>query len=111
MTYNEFKEMAKAYDVETLIMAFNEYAEQELNDFDLHVYSMYDLDDLFVGVSPTNIIDSIEDGFNTGSPFVIINQQTGRFYSATTWDVHEHVWDYVEDWDSLDKYLIAADNG
>lgn len=110
MTYNEFKEMAKAYDVETLITAFNEYAEQELNDFDLRVFSMWDLDDLLSGTSPTDVIDSIEDGFNTGCPFVIV-KQSGRFYSATTLDVHEHVWDNVEDWDDFDKYLIAADNG
>lgn len=111
MTYNEFKEMVKAYDIDNLIFAFNEYAECELNDMDLIVYSMYDLDDLISGVSPTEIIDSVEDGFNTRMPFVIINRQTGRFYSATVWDVYEHVYDYVEDWDDFDNYLIAADNG
>ena len=111
MTYNEFKEMAKAYDIDCFIEAFNEYAEIELNDSDLRVFSMWDLDDLLSGMSPTEIIDSVEDGFNTGRPFFIINQQTGRFYSATVWDVYEHVYDYVEDWDDFDNYLIAADNG
>lgn len=65
MTYNEFKEMAKAYDIDCFIEAFNEYVEIELNDSDLRVFSMWDLDDLLSGKSPTEIIDSVEDGFNT----------------------------------------------
>lgn len=86
------------YDYQ-LLDIYNEYADNNRYE---RIERVDEADDVFCGMTPTQIINSLADDFNSGDDFM---KQNGYGYFETTSDLTD--WVYV---DEIADYIIDNEN-